>query len=519
MGIVVMVAGLLLVPGFGGIGQEVPANGNYGADMGYQAEPASLAPAAGEGYYGGDMAYPVQVGGLSPAGTSGLPAEPLPQAVPGPAAGTGRPVRQYKEAAVFKGREKGPYAGSGAGEPGIAGFDQEMTQRYINQYSTAGGLQWLGQVMRRASPYLPFIRGEIEKRGLPGELIYLPVIESTYVATAVSRSGAMGLWQFMKNSIGGYGIKIDDWTDDRMDFWKSTEGALRKLEDNYKALGDWPLALAAYNAGLGGINRIIKQSGAKDYWVLSEKKLLKTENIQYVPKLLAVSYILSNPRRFGLDLDWSEDPQWKRITVAKQVDLELLAAEAGIAAAGLKEANRELLYGITPPGSYYLKVRAAEEAAVTDALGRTDVSLIRYHYHTVRYGDTLSALARQYGVQVDQINSANPGVQARYLQIGQRLRIPALREASVKPDSTKPDSTKPVSTKLVSTELVPAKSAAQISGTKPGPVGRSGTIAFTGTHLVKRGETLWSIALAYGVGWTEYRTPPAVWAHTGYFRS
>ncbi|GHT72960.1 lytic transglycosylase [Spirochaetia bacterium] len=450
-----MIAGLLLVPGFGAVAQTIPADSGY------------------EGMEMLDLPVPPP----EPA--------PLPRVVPGPTAGTGRPVRQYKEAGAFKGPlpEKGPYAGSGAGEPGIAGFDQALTQKYINQYSTAGGLQWLGQTMRRASPYLPFIRKEIEKRNLPGELIYLPVIESTYLATAVSKSGATGLWQFMKNSIAPFNIKVTDWTDERMDFWKSTEGALRKLEDNYKVLGDWPLALAAYNAGLGGINRIIKQSGAKDYWVLSEKKLLKTENIQYVPKLLAVSYILSNPRRFGLELDWSEDPQWKRITVEKQVDLELLAAEAGIAAAGLKEANRELLHGITPPAPYYLKVRAADAPAVTDALKRTGASLIRYHYHTVQYGDTLSALARQYGAPVEQISSANPGVQARYLQIGQRLRIPALREASTNLVSTKQGSTKP---------------AAQIAEAKPGPAGKN-TMAFTGTHLVKRGETLWSIALAYGV--------------------
>jgi membrane-bound lytic murein transglycosylase D len=350
----------------------------------------------------------------------------------------------------------------------MPGFDQALTQKYIEQYSTRGGLQWLQQVMRRAAPYLPFIRGEIEKRGLPAELIYLPVIESSYLSTAVSKSGAMGLWQFMKNSIGPFDIRITDWADERMDFWKSTDGALRKLEDNYKALGDWPLALAAYNAGLGGVQRIVKQAGTKDYWVLSEKKLLKTESIHYVPKLLAVSYILSNPRRFGLDLDWSEDPQWKRIKIEKQVDLELLAAEAGIGAAGLKEANRELYYGVTPPPPYYLKVRAAEEAAVTAALGRAGTRLIRYYYHTVKSGDTLSALARQYGVTAAQINSANPGTQDRYLQIGQRLKIPAYRE-------------------------LPAPE------TQPYPAGASGTLAFKGNHLVKQGETLWSIALAYGI--------------------
>jgi membrane-bound lytic murein transglycosylase D len=321
--------------------------------------------------------------------------------------------------------------------------------------------------MKRAAPYLPFIREQIVARNLPPELLYLPVIESGFVPTARSKSGAVGLWQFMRNSIAPFDIKIDDWADERMDFWKSTEGALRKLEDNYRALGDWPLALAAYNAGLGGMQRAVRQAGRADYWYLAEKKFIKTETIHYVPKFLAVAYILSNPRLFGLDLDWSADPRWERIPAGKQVDLELLAAEAGLDGAALKEANRELFYGITPPDkNYQIKVRAADSFRVREALARTDAVLIKYYFHTIRYGDTLSALALHYGIPVAQITEANPGVQARYLRIGQRLRIPVYRDPE------------------------PYRRAAAAS---------DDALRFTGTHLVKRGETLWSIALAYGV--------------------
>ncbi|MDR2376915.1 MAG: LysM peptidoglycan-binding domain-containing protein [Treponema sp.] len=363
--------------------------------------------------------------------------------------------------------EGGPYAGRGAGEPRIPGFDRALTRQYLERYSGGGGREWLTAVMKRAAPYLPFIREQIAARDLPPELLYLPVIESGFVSTARSKSGATGLWQFMRNSIAPFDIKINDWADERMDFWKSTEGALRKLEDNYRALGDWPLALAAYNAGLGGVQRAVRQAGRSDYWYLAEKKFIKTETIHYVPKLLAVAYILSNPRRFGLDLDWSADPCWERIPVGKQVDLEMLAAEAGVDGVALKAANRELFYGITPPDkNYYLKVRAADSSLISEALVRTDAVLVKHYFHTIRYGDTLSELAQHYGVSVAQITEANPGVQARYLRIGQQLRIPAYRD--------------------------------------PGPYRYTHTAAddalrFTGNHLVKRGETLWSIALAYGV--------------------
>jgi membrane-bound lytic murein transglycosylase D len=374
----------------------------------------------------------------------------------------------------------GPYAGKGAGEPRIPGFEQEATQRYNRQYSSPGGREWLAAVMKRAEPYLPFIREAVAKKDLPPELVYLPVIESGFSVTAKSRSGAAGLWQFMKNSVAPFDIKITDWADERMDFWKSTEGALRKLEDNYNAFIDWPLALAAYNAGLGAVRTVVRQSGIRDYWALVEKKRLKAETAVYVPKLLAASYILSNPRKFGLDLSWAENPRWARVPVPRQVDLELVASQAGVDAAGLKAANRELFYGITPPGTgagtgagtgYQLKVRGDQAEAVEAALRQTETALIRYYIHTVGYGDTLSALAAHYGISVDQISGANPGIRPQFLQIGQKIKIPALKE------------TKPYER--------PA------AGNAGGRAPQSGD--FTGTHLVKRGETLWSIALAYGV--------------------
>jgi membrane-bound lytic murein transglycosylase D len=353
----------------------------------------------------------------------------------------------------------------GAGPPRIPGFEMPLTRRYIERYSSGSGREWLLDAAKRAEPYLHFIKKQIAGRDLPPELLYLPIIESGFLATARSKSDAVGLWQFMRNRIAPFDIRINDWADERMDFWKSTEGALRKLEYNYQTLGDWPLALAAYNTGLGGIQRVTRQAGKADYWHLSEKGLLKTESIHYVPKLLAASYVLSNPRRFALDLDWSEDPRWERVAVGKQVDLELLAAKAGVDGGTLKAANRELLYGITPPDKdYHLKVRATDAPLVKEALESADAALIKYTFHTIRSGDTLSALALRYGVSVDVIAGANPGIKAKYLKIGGRLRIPAYRNAEPQQDAA--------------------------------PAG-NGAAGYTGNHLVKKGETLWSIALAY----------------------
>jgi membrane-bound lytic murein transglycosylase D len=318
--------------------------------------------------------------------------------------------------------------------------------------------------MDRAAPYLPFIREEIAKRSLPPELVYLPVIESAYLASAVSRSGAVGLWQFMRNSISPFGIRVNEWMDERMDFWKATQAALDKLGENYNYFGDWALALAAYNAGLGAVRRIRDSSGINDYWELSARGLLRNETVHYVPKFLAVSFILTQAGRHGLDLGWPEATAWTRLAPGRSVDLELLARAAGINPQFLKEANRELVYNITPPlPDYLIKVPAQHEAALRQALEGSE-ELLRYYIHTIHSGDTLSALARHYGVSVELISRTNPSLEPRYLRIGERILIPALREAA------------------------PYEPARNTAG-----------LAFEGSHLVKRGETLWSIALAYDV--------------------
>ncbi|GHU23705.1 lytic transglycosylase [Spirochaetia bacterium] len=320
-------------------------------------------------------------------------------------------------------------------------------------------------MVQRAEPYLAFIRQEVENRNLPRELIYLPIVESEYTPTAVSRAGAAGLWQFMENSIASFDMRINEWYDERFDFWKSTVGALAKLEQNYREWNDWPLALAAYNAGLGGIRQIVSRSGTTDYWVLSAQQRLKVETIHFVPKLLAISYILSNPRGFGLANLWPETVVWERIPVPRQVDLGMLANAAGISSAELKKANGELKYSVTPPDSrYFLKVRAKDAAAVRAVFARSDISLLRYYVYTVKSGDTLSALASHYGVSVNRILEANPGTRAESLRISARLVIPAYKDVA------------PYTGRIINSAL---------------------TSQFTGTHQVKKGETLWSIAQVY----------------------
>ncbi|MDR0383148.1 MAG: LysM peptidoglycan-binding domain-containing protein [Spirochaetaceae bacterium] len=346
--------------------------------------------------------------------------------------------------------------------PSLNGIDHPLTERFIKQYSAPSGLLWLEGVMKNAEPYLAFIRNEVESRGIPPEILYLPVIESGYKISARSSSGATGLWQFMLNSVKPYMI-INEHLDERLDFWKSTHGALSKLEGNYSYYNDWALALAAYNSGSGAIASLIKRTGIKDYWILAEKKQLKTESVYYVPKLIAAYCIISNPRKFGLDISWKPARvEWTRLPVARQSDLCLIATHAGIDKDELLKMNSELRNNITPPDGYMLKVKATDAEAVKSVLDNNGIRLIDSYVYTIRLYDTLSALARTYGVTVDQIMAQNPGINPFALQPGKTIRIPALNSASGQYDGTKENAAREASS--------------------------------AGVWIVKKGDTLWSIA-------------------------
>jgi membrane-bound lytic murein transglycosylase D len=343
-------------------------------------------------------------------------------------------------------------------------LEQPLTKRYIEQYSTPHGINTLNAVLGRGSLYLPFIKEQVARRNMPPELAYLPVIESGFIITARSKSGAMGLWQFMLNSISPYKIRVNDFLDERRDFEKSTIAALQKLDENYRTLGSWELALAAYNSGLNAINKTVKRTGRNDYWELVKKGDLRPETQHFVPKLIAANYIISQPRKYGINV-WHEKVDWTAVTLNRQISIDILAKETGVSRELLHSLNAELLYGISPAESgYRLKVPTAYLEKITDVLESEDLQLLRYHYHIVRQGDTLWSMSRYYGTAVHIIEQHNPGISGRLLKIGETIIIPAF-------GNTPPPQITPV--------------------TAPSN--------FTGTHVVQKGETLWSLSRKYGV--------------------
>lgn len=337
-----------------------------------------------------------------------------------------------------------------------------LIERFKIQYLNKNGLNYLAKVMQRSILYRDFIVELLEVYNMPFEFLFLPVIESGFNPKAVSRSGAMGVWQFMKNSVGGYDINISEWLDERRDPWKTSVAAVKKLKYNYDVLGDWCLALAAYNAGLAGIKKTVQRAGSNDFWYLLEEGYLKKETSLYVPKFLAVAEILMQSEQLGID--WGNPENiitTSTVEVKKSIDINFLEKELALKKGLLAHLNPSLKFSITPPDQTYALRIPSEHTTKVQTLLDSGKLLINYYVYQIKSGDTLFALAKHYGVSVKTIQQSNRGLNSNALRIGQKILIPALKQVSPYRDTTADDS------------------------------------AFTSKYVVKQGDTLWSIALAH----------------------
>lgn len=249
-------------------------------------------------------------------------------------------------------------------------FMEPEVQRYINSFKSPHGIIMINKALQRARPFALFIHKQIEKKGIPEELFFLPVIESEFINTAKSHAGAGGMWQIMENSLT-HNMVITPWRDDRKNFWKSTESALSRLEYNYKILKDWKLSLSAYNAGLGRISSIIKNEGILNYWTLARKGALPRETKEYIPKFFALIYITSRSVQNNLLIHWDKSIEWDSIEVkGKNISLEEIQEKTQIPLEILEMGNSELLLKKTPRDSYsfFLKVPSFWSKNVEDAL-------------------------------------------------------------------------------------------------------------------------------------------------------
>ena len=240
--------------------------------------------------------------------------------------------------------------------------DHPRVKRYAAYYASTAHRPWLREVLHCVQFYADYILEQLDQRGMPAELIFLPVIESSYVSTASSAAGAVGLWQLMPVTARLNGLDTDGAVDERRDFWKATEAALNILQVNYEQLESWELALAAYNGGFGRVRRAVRSSGEDDFWELRERGYLPRETSEYVPRYYGLLLALrSLPEEEWPLMDRRQ--RWRRLAVPEGTEMERLGKLAGVPAGILRRANAELGDGMTPGGrdreGYRIKVPSA----------------------------------------------------------------------------------------------------------------------------------------------------------------
>ena len=219
---------------------------------------------------------------------------------------------------------------------------------YIEFFSnTERGKSFIDKSLYRSGKYFPIMRKILKYNNAPEELIYLSVQESGLNPTIVSRAGAVGMWQFMPATGVSYGLGSDGYRDDRRDFEKSTDAAAHLLKDLYKTYDDWYLAFAAYNAGPGRVNKAIRNSGSRDFWSLRGNLPGETKN--YVPSILALSFVLRNPAEYGFtNIEFDEQLSFDRVEIKSQMTLQQAAALCETDIETIRDLNTELTNDVVP---------------------------------------------------------------------------------------------------------------------------------------------------------------------------
>jgi membrane-bound lytic murein transglycosylase D len=272
------------------------------------------------------------------------------------------------------------------------------------------GQGYIEKILTRVGEYGPMISSVLRKYGLPQDLIYLAAAESAFNPHAVSKAGATGMWQFMASRARDYGLKIDQYQDQREDPLKSTEAAARHLRDLYKEFGDWYLAMAAYDAGPYGVQRAIERTGYANYWKLRELHALPQETQDYVPIFIATALIAKDPRAYGFNVQPDPPLDPDQVIVTVPTDLRLIAELIDRPVKELEKLNPSLLTWATPENEsrYVLNLPHGTRNLYETRIAEVPPSKrVWWRAVKVEEGQTLSAIAHKYRVTRAALAEAN----------------------------------------------------------------------------------------------------------------
>jgi membrane-bound lytic murein transglycosylase D len=350
--------------------------------------------------------------------------------------------------------------------------DETAIDRQLSWY--ASNPEYLQRAFGRADMYLYYIVTQLEARHMPLELALLPVIESAFEPYAYSRARAAGLWQFIPATGSRFGLKQDWWYDGRRDIVASTNAALdylQALHDEFN--GDWLLAVASYNCGELAVEHAVQVNQAEhrpiDFWHLR----LPRETEAYVPKLLAMKRLVQDPAKFGLEFSpIPNEPYFERVPTDGQINMQVAAQIAGITAEEVYDLNPAFhRWATDPTGPFYLLMPVNASPVFTQNVAEltADERMGLEHYE-VRRHDSIYSVARQFKTSVEILRKLNT-MPAGRLTVGEDIEVPATTY------------TLPENVRLA---------AARVDG-------RARWGRYVQFQVVRRGDTLWSIAHHYRI--------------------
>jgi len=298
-------------------------------------------------------------------------------------------------------------------------------------YWSEDAAPWFPDFVRRMGHFEQTVDSALADEGMPPSLRYLPFIESGYNPRATSHATAVGLWQLMAGTARGFGMQVDPLVDERRNPFKSTEAAIGYLAALHDEFGSWFLTLAAYNGGPTRTRRILAREAPLAartdslFWAL--RGHFPRETREFLPKLVGAVVVASRPAAHGYEATERGDPfAFDEVTVPDATTLDVVARAAGVGEDEIQRLNPELVRGITPPGTPFpLRVPPGTAGDFVVNYARIPPhERVSFLEHTVATGETLSHIARRYGISVVDLEAANPGVRPRYLRIGARLTVP-----------------------------------------------------------------------------------------------
>jgi len=300
------------------------------------------------------------------------------------------------------------------------------------------------RAMDDAYIFIPAVKNILAENNIPAEFLYLAMAESNFSTKAYSKKRAAGLWQFMPKTAKHYGLKIDEYVDERRDLVKSTQAAAKYLSSLHKRFGKWYLAAIAYNCGGGRLNQAIKKAGTDDLAVLvdSKKKYLPKESRYYIRKIVALA-MTGNDERLLMQneyehlLNRANAYSISTVKLSSGDSLKRVSKLVGIPLKDLQKLNSHLKYDFVPPYSNtydiyipYIKLSEFNQKYTSQPMQNI------YKIHIVTNGDNLSYIGKKYGVSYKVIMDFNKLKNSR-LHLKQKLVIPIDSKAKIQKIDTK----------------------------------------------------------------------------------